>query len=84
MSVLNPILLINAYEASKENLRKMAQSFDEKMILQLRHTKKIKDQWAFFVNIELGKYSIVFFYHTNNTNNDYNRQFSKIDNFLLK
>ena len=55
LSFLNPILLINAYEASKEKFKNMAKSLDENMILQLRYAKKIKYQWASFVNIELGK-----------------------------
>ena len=59
LSVLNPILLVNAYEASKAKFVKMAKSLDDKMILQLRHTKKIKDQYASFVNIELGSYYLI-------------------------
>ena len=55
LSVLNPILLINAYESSKEKFRKMAKSLDNKMFIQLSHANKIKNQWAFFVNIELGR-----------------------------
>ena len=62
LSVFNPILLINAYEAAKEKFRKMAKTLDDKMILQLKNANKIKDQWAFFVNIELGKYFLVFFF----------------------
>ena len=53
-SVLNPILLVNAYEGSKEKIRVMAKVKDENIIHQMGKSRKIKEQWAAFVRIELG------------------------------
>ena len=53
-SVLNPILLVNAYEGSKEKIRVMAKVKDENIIHQMGKSRKIKEQWAAFVQIELG------------------------------
>ena len=54
-SIVNPLLMVNAYEGAKEKTRRMAKAMDRKVILQMRHARAIKDQWVTFVKIELGK-----------------------------
>ena len=59
-SIVNPLLMVNAYEGAKEKTRQMAKAMDRKVILQMRHARAIKDQWATFVKIELGKSKKLF------------------------
>ena len=58
LSVLNPIMMVNSYEQSKEKTRKMAKDMDKNTIVQLEKTKEIKKQWTSFMRIEHGKYYI--------------------------
>ena len=60
-SALNPILLLNAYEGSKEKIREMAKVKDENIIHQMGRSRKIKKQWVAFVRIELGIKSRIFY-----------------------
>merc|ERR1712208_32587 len=55
LSILNPILLTNAYEGANEITRKMAKVMSRKVVLQMRHARAIKNQWSAFLKIELGK-----------------------------
>ena len=60
LSFLNPILLVNNYEGAKEKTRKMAKAMDKNGNEQRKKTKEVKEQWASFVKIELGKIKLNF------------------------
>ena len=60
LSFLNPILLVNNYKGAKEKTRKMAKAMDKNGNEQRKKTKEVKEQWASFVKIELGKIKLNF------------------------
>ena len=45
----------SAYEAAKEKTRIMAKVMADHVLIQMRKTQRIKEQWVNFVRIELGK-----------------------------
>ena len=53
LSVLNPILIINAYESISEKTRKMAKSRDPNLVSTLEKYRIARGQHADFVRIEL-------------------------------
>ena len=53
LSVLNPILIINAYESISEKTRKMAKSRDPNLLSTLQKCRIVRRQHADFVRIEL-------------------------------
>ena len=53
LSVLNPILIINAYESISEKTRKMAKSHDPNLSSTLQKYRTVRRQHADFVRIEL-------------------------------
>ena len=59
LSILNPILIINAYESLREKTRKQAKSRDQNTLSTLQKRRIVRRQHADFVRIEL---SIETFY----------------------
>ena len=53
LSVLNPILIINAYESLREKTRKQAKSRDQNTLSTLQKCRIVRRQHADFVRIEL-------------------------------
>ena len=55
LSFLNPIFLLSAYEEAKEDTRIMAKVMADNVLLQMRKTRNVKEQWLSFLRIELGR-----------------------------
>ena len=60
LSFLNPIFLLSAYEEAKEDTRIMAKVMADNVLLQMRKTRNVKEQWLSFLRIELGRQYIHF------------------------
>ena len=56
-SFLNPVLLVNVYESTKEKTRKMAKHVNGNLTNQILNLQAVKNQWVAFLKIELGKLS---------------------------
>ena len=63
-SFLNPVLLVNAYEGTKERTKSMAKSMNAEVVRQMENLKNIKYQWVTFIKIELGIKIVKHFIHS--------------------